>query len=290
MITPSERTRPLAASEKHLRVMTCNVRTAGVVDRFDGEHGWEHRRAALLSMIRSFDPDVLGLQEVMPGQEADLRAALPGHGFHARERWADAPDEAREAKLIAWRSGRFEAAERGTFELSQTPDAPGGDDWDAKHERWVEWVRLTEIATGREVVVFNTHFDNAGLRARVESARLLRRRIAEIAGDAAVLVTGDFNCPAGASEPFSALVDPDAGPPGLSDAWGTLHPGDTDARTFNGFGRRNDQPGRIDWILHTPAFTAVDARINATRFATNDGASAGYPSDHDPVEAVLRWR
>jgi endonuclease/exonuclease/phosphatase family metal-dependent hydrolase len=192
------------ASPIELRVMTYNARTAGAVGRDDGPHAWPRRRHAFIQAIVDFAPDVLGLQELMPGQRADLDAALPDLGWWARPDDAGLPDEAREAKLIGFRRDRFTLRDAGTFELSPTPDAPatlGRPAWDARHARWVEWVGLYDDHADRTLHVFNTHLDNVGNDARRRSARLLRERIATVAGPGPAILTGDFNCDAGDAPP-----------------------------------------------------------------------------------------
>ncbi len=265
--------------------MTFNVRTAGAVGREDGRHGWAYRRAAVLDIIEAFSPDVVGLQEVMPDQEADLRAGLEGYDGWSRPRQEDWPDEAQEAKWIGYRQDRFARQAAGTFELSATPDAFGGPAWDSKHYRWVEWVHLVDRVTGQPLFVFNTHFDNAGSEARLQSAALLRERVATIADDAPAVVVGDFNCDADDAEPHRVLTAP-AAAAGLRDAWTTYHP-DAPARpTHNGFGLRQEQPGRIDWVLYTRHLRPVSAEVPVVRFTHDDGTT-GYPSDHEPVQVIF---
>src|SRR5205085_8608893 len=54
-----------------LRVMTFNIRynNAG-----DGENAWPHRRALFFKTIETFNPDLLGLQEVKTDQGEQIKA------------------------------------------------------------------------------------------------------------------------------------------------------------------------------------------------------------------------
>lgn len=273
-----------------LRVMTWNIRNSHADD---GPNAWTRRRDLVAAAVTGFSPDVLGLQEVMPDQEAFLRRAWPDHQARASPRTPDDPAEAQEAKLIAWRRDRFDPLACGRFWLSTTPDRPGGHDWDAKHTRWAEWVRLRDRVSGRELVVFNTHFDQVGPKARQESARLLRARVVMLARGEAAVVVGDFNCRAPAAPPFAALTGAEAGSGEglqLRDAWGTLNPGSDRDASFNGFGKAEKEFGRIDWLLHTSHLETVESDIVRSRGPADGGIAAPYPSDHDPVQAVLRWR
>ena len=50
---------------QHIKAMTYNIRLN--VDS-DGINSWVNRKDYFLSQIQFYDPDVLGLQEVTPGQ------------------------------------------------------------------------------------------------------------------------------------------------------------------------------------------------------------------------------
>ncbi len=47
----------------------------------DGINRWSERREQFIGQVRLMRPAILGLQEVVPGQKADLEAALPGYQF-----------------------------------------------------------------------------------------------------------------------------------------------------------------------------------------------------------------
>ena len=55
------------------------------------------------------------------------------------------------------------------------------------------WVVLRERSTGREVLVVNIHLDHKSAEARAEGAKVIRKRIALLAGGRPVILTGDFN-------------------------------------------------------------------------------------------------
>ena len=61
-----------------LRVMTYNIR---LDIESDGINRWSNRRDQFIGQIRLMRPALLGLQEVVPGQKADLERALPGYAF-----------------------------------------------------------------------------------------------------------------------------------------------------------------------------------------------------------------
>jgi endonuclease/exonuclease/phosphatase family metal-dependent hydrolase len=277
----------LVPSPTDLRVMSCNVR---VKTLFDLQNHWGLRKKHLVSRIRAFAPDLLGTQECLASQADYLRDQLDGYEFFGAGR----NDGKRRGEMcgVFYRADRFEKLDGGHFWLSRDPSKPGSKGWGAWFPRMVTWVKLRPRDGGETFYFFNTHFDAFASRARRESARLLRERMASIAGGAPCVVTGDFNADegsdayrtllagtgalrgvgAGVGRIAGTLVDTfRAANPTLVDRDGTRH----------GFWGGRGGP-RIDWIIATPHFQAVAGDID------RDSAYGRYPSDHFPVTAVLR--
>jgi endonuclease/exonuclease/phosphatase family metal-dependent hydrolase len=259
-----------------LRVMSFNIRYGSAKD---GADHWEKRRELLFSTIEAFKPDLLGGQEVEAFQADELRERLKGYGFVGAGR--DDGKLKGEMTPIYFRADRFEKLDEGHFWLSETPEKPGSKGWDTSLPRIASWVKLRDKAAKREFTFLNTHFDHRGKVARLESAKLVRKRLEALAGKAPVVVTGDFNSGEG-SEPYQALVGGDGLK--LTDSYRAVHPTRAkDEGTAHGF-KGGRTGARIDWILHTEHFTPTAATIDHT---SKDGR---YPSDHFAVTAVLRWK
>jgi endonuclease/exonuclease/phosphatase family metal-dependent hydrolase len=261
-----------------LRVMTFNLRVPFVLD---GTNHWGFRKKNVIKTIREYNPDVLGTQEVVADQADFLRRELPEYGFRGVGRG----DGRRQGEFAAvlYRRDKFKELDHGYFWLSDTPDVPGSKSWGAWSTRMCTWVKLQPLDGTAAFAIFNAHLDNMSGRSRENSARLMHERILSIAYNLPVIVTGDFNADAG-SEPYRLLLAGERGgmPQLLFDAFRLANPKvDNDEGTrhdFNG-GRGGD---RIDWILCNTGFTPVSAEINRAR------GMLGYPSDHYPVQAVLR--
>jgi endonuclease/exonuclease/phosphatase family metal-dependent hydrolase len=260
-----------------VRVMTANVRY-GTAN--DGEDRWELRRDLLVEVLRQEQPDLIGTQEMLPFQAAYLQQQLGIYDYVGRSRELDNADG--EQCGIFYRRERFVELERGHFWLSDEPERPGSQAWDAALPRMATWLKLFDRTTQRVLVIINTHFDHRGDDARLRSAQLVRRYAARFAADYPLIVTGDFNCPE-ASPPYAALcqsADGAAAP--AADVYRQVHPDrQPDEGTFHGF-QGGREGGRIDWILASAAWRAESARIVAWH---RDGR---YPSDHYPVVAELR--
>lgn len=264
---------------RDVRVMSFNVRYGTAKD---GPNHWDRRKEFLAETVAAFGPDLLGTQEALPFQRDYLAEKLPGYGVLGVGR--DDGKEKGETAAAFWRTDRFEKADGGHFWLSRTPDAAGSKGWDAALPRMATWVKLVDRrAGGKPVLWVNTHFDHVGADARIESARLLRDRLAVLGTGCSVVVTGDFNAGEG-SEPYRALfgrIGADESP--LVDAYRMAHPKrEPDEGTFHGFEAGADAGDRIDWIGASRDWSVVAAGIDRT-------ARAGRtPSDHFPVTAVLR--
>ena len=265
-----------------IKVMSFNIRYGAAND---GENSWKHRDYLVLEIIQNYGPDLIGYQEALKFQVDFLKQNLKGYGFHGIGR--DKGTEEGEYVPVMWKMDRFELVDSGHFWLSETPEIPGSVSWDSSLTRMLSWVVLRDkkaVGYQKELVFANTHFDHRGNQARLESAKLIRQRAEEIMNDIPIILTGDFNTTEDLA-PYAALCKAEGfnGKP-LVDAFRVIHPEVSDnERSFGAWvGRRDGK--RIDWILHTDDFVTLNAAINYTQDAGR------YPSDHYPVEAIVRLK
>lgn len=256
-----------------LTVATFNVRFGTAPD---GPNHWTRRRAVLDETVAGFGADVVCLQEALPFQLDHVRGLLPGFEFVGVGR-ENGRSDGGEMVPVLWRGDRFELIDAGHFWVSPTPHIPGLRGWDADSIRMTTWAALRLRDHPHAIFrVMNTHLDNHGEVARLEGARLLRRRIAALGRGMPVILAGDFN---------STEADPphaDLRAAGLTDAFRAANP-TPDPRaegTRHDFTGRTDVP-RIDWVMVSPHWRVRGCRIDHT-FRTGV-----YPSDHYPVVAEL---
>jgi endonuclease/exonuclease/phosphatase family metal-dependent hydrolase len=266
------------SSHLSARVMSFNIRYGTAKD---GEDRWENRQGMLLDAIRAYDPDLLGMQEVLAEQADSLKERLAEYGFVGAGR--DDGKRKGEFSPIMFKHSRFDLLASGQWWLSETPEKVGSRGWDAALPRIVTWARLKDRGRGITFLVFNTHWDHQGNTARVESAKLMRRLIDEKRGADPVIVTGDFNSTEDTQQYRTLTAGDDAGVR-LTDAYREVHPDrKSDEASFHAFkGTREGM--RIDWILHSPQWKTSGASIDHTQ---KDGH---YPSDHFPVTAELELK
>ena len=264
----------ISQSTPSLKVMTFNIRYD---NPGDGEHSWEYRKQRVTNILQFYNANVFGLQEALHHQVTYLEKQLPDLKRVGVGR--DDGKEKGEYSPIFYDSDILESVEQGTFWLSKTPDKPSKD-WDAALPRIATWVLLHHLSTGDTIFVCNTHFDHRGEDARLESARLLKNKLPQLAQNHPVVLMGDFNS-SPESDPYKALVK---GRNFLDAKLVSSHTSIGPEPTFSGFKVTPElDSDRIDHIF-------VSGSINVLRHATiTEEQNGNYPSDHFPVYAEISW-
>ena len=264
-------------SNAQLNVMTFNIRLSTLSD---SANAWIYRADKVSSQILFHEADIIGVQEALHSQMIDLQNDLKGFKYVGVGR-ADGKEDG-EYSAIFYNSKKLQLLASKTFWLSETPTVPGSKSWDAAITRIVTWAKFKDIKSKRSFFVFNTHFDHMGTVARRESAKLLLKKINEIAGKNQVIVTGDFNAKPG-DEPIQVLVKADSAMKLIDTKSITKQPHYGPTGTFNAFGPKeiNDEP--IDYIFIKNGFKVSK---HSTLSQTWNGL---FSSDHFPVFATLHF-
>jgi endonuclease/exonuclease/phosphatase family metal-dependent hydrolase len=259
---------------EQVRAMSFNIRLDLASD---GDNRWERRRDFFVGQIALMRPDILGLQEVLPGQRDDLRRALPDYVILGVPR--DDGKTRGEYSNLAVRRDRFRVESSGTFWLSPTPDRPSKG-WDAALPRIATWAHLIDRKNGRRVLAVNSHFDHIGPIARLESARQVKRWLVKSRRPGeALLMTGDLNSEP-STAPIAALT---TGTPTLRDSRvvSQAAPLGPDG-SFNEFQALPAKSPRIDYIM-----VSDDWRVRRHATLAWHGDGGRVASDHFAVVADL---
>ena len=259
-----------------MKLVTWNIR-----NRNDGDAragcGWDAVRFPLVrSLIMILAPDILAVQEALAPQMEDLRAALPDYQSIGIGR--DDGQEKGEFAALFVRRARYEVRDWRTRWLSQTPAVPSIG-WDADLPRIATSARLFDRELRREFEVWNTHFDHKGARARLQSARYLRRELAQLSVPA--LLCGDFNAAPGEA-PILELLQGET----LRDARALSQSAPSgELATFCGFDREplTGISHRIDYVFATTGW-----QIESYDVPKFPAPAFPPPSDHRPVAVVAR--
>ena len=238
---------------------------------------WSQRRERIRELIRFHEYDLLGMQEVRP-EQVDFFRTMEEYDLLGTGR--EGPGQG-EHMTILYRKDRFQLLDSATFWLSETPDTVSLG-WDAACNRICTWAKFRDRNSGREFFFFNTHLDHMGPTAQLEGARLLMRKIAEIAGKDSlpVLCTGDFNSRP-ESQPIAVMTQALQSAKSVSQT-----PPYGVGATFRGLevGPAFDtlNVGEIDYLF-------VNDRVEVLKFGVlSDSDGHFYPSDHLPLWARVR--
>ncbi len=252
-----------AASEHNIKAMTFNVKISG-----EGLHSNDIRLPRTVKMIKKHSADSIGVQEADKWWTDSLEKALPEYARVGSYR--DDGISLGESCSIFYLKDKYDLIESDTFWLSETPDTPSKG-WDGGCSRVVTYAILRCKDDGFVYAHFNTHFDHAGTVAKQESVPLLTSRIAEIAPDIPVVLTGDFNTIEG-SEIYNNLLYC-----GLRNTKYMAEKYD-DCATYHDYNPFVFNTKPIDYIFVNGYCSSVKSSI-----VDSSMPDLVYPSDHFPI-------
>ncbi|MFZ9387363.1 MAG: endonuclease/exonuclease/phosphatase family protein [Chitinophagaceae bacterium] len=259
------------SAQEDIRVMSFNIR---LDVESDGENRWELRKGKVAGLMNYHEADFIGGQEVLQHQLNYLLNNLENYASIGVGR--DDGREEGEYSCIFYKKEKFTLLQSSTFWLSPWPDSVSFG-WGAACRRICTYGLFRSNKTGQQFWVFNTHLDHISANARLESARLIVRRIGELnTGGLPVVLTGDFNSRP-EDEPCRYILQY------LRNARTVSEMVYGEADTWNGFKFSSRPEGCIDYV-----FISANPEIRVRKFATiTDSYALKYPSDHFPVMATI---
>ncbi|MFP4431469.1 MAG: endonuclease/exonuclease/phosphatase family protein [Spirochaetaceae bacterium] len=258
-------------SDKAVVVVSVNIRFDAPED---GRFRWECRLPHLAAALLETEADVIGTQEGWHRQILDMLGMLPEYRLVDEHRnW----DETKMYPCLFVRSGSIDVEWSRDIWLSRHPRRPGSRSFGSVFPRIMTLCRGTHTATNKKLLIGCLHLDNLSDRTRRKQAGVVVRELRKAgACEGPTLLLGDFNeAPSKGVHRLVIRKTP------LVDPWQALEL--PEEPTFHGYGGATEpQRKRIDWILSSPEFEAVEGRrIDPPR-------RGDYLSDHHPV--LLRFR
>jgi endonuclease/exonuclease/phosphatase family metal-dependent hydrolase len=262
------------AQSENIKVMTYNIRCGYCEDSSDVNH-WSKRKFLVAYIIKSHNPDLIGLQEAEQFQIKDLIKMLDDYDFYGVGR--DDGKEKGESAAILYKKNRFIPEEQKTLWLSETPELVSKG-WDAALNRTVTILKLKDLKSSEEFYFLNTHFDHIGEKARTESSGLIINKIKKFTNNFPVILTGDFNYTS-KSDGYKIITEAlsDASIISKTESFGSNI-------SFNGFGKQIEPNYKIDFIFVNDNVEVLNHIIDTTTY------NGLYPSDHYPVISEVKLK
>lgn len=260
-------------AQKPMNIITYNIRYNTPSDK---ENAWPNRREDVIKLLKLHKADIFSVQEALYDQIMDLKDGMSGFNYVGVGR--DDGNINGEFSAIYYNSNRFTIIENGTFWLSKTPQIPSKS-WDAALNRICTWARFREKETQKTFYIFNTHFDHKGVKARKESAKLILKKIGEIAKrNEPVILTGDFNMTP-SEKPLVLIRQKMKDSRQISESVPQGSVG-----TFNDFDFASKLENRIDYIF-------VNKLVGVEKYCVIiDSRDSHYPSDHLPILTEIQLK
>lgn len=261
---------PFFGIAQNFGVMTYNIKYDNVNDTINN---WNFRKVAMVDLLKHYQAEVIGMQEVLHRQLTYLDSSLTGYSYIGVGR--DDGKQKGEYSPIFYENSKLKVLKSNTFWLSETSEKISVG-WDASMERICTFGLFEEKSTGKKLYVFNTHFDHRGKLAREKSAELIFEKINLInVENVPVVLMGDLN------------LTPDTVP--IQFLKSKLSDGQAISKksfygptgTFSGFDQNRTLDNRIDYIFvknfKVKSYIHIDDRLENNK----------HISDHLPVLATL---
>ena len=237
---------------------------------------WDEYRGTLVNnLIRQYDFDIIGMQEVRRSFLEDITLRDRIYAFTGKG--GSDGIAAGEHAPIVYKKDRLKLLNSGTFWLSDTPDVPSVG-WDARWVRTCSWGRFMDKISGLEFYIFSAHVEAVDI-ASIESSKLLLSKIKSIAGNnTPAFLVGDFNSRS-LGESISILLNDGL----LKDSYDLSETEKVGSEgTYNDF-LTKPSTTRIDYIFVTEGIRVKEYKV------LNDRPGGQFPSDHDPVLIVAEF-
>lgn len=284
---------------QELFVGSYNIRYKNQWDAKAG-NSWEQRCPRVCGIINFEQPDIFGAQEVLYPQLNDMLTQLDGYDYIGVGR--DDGKQGGEYAAIFYKKDHVKLLDHGQFWLSEDTTRPNLG-WDAACIRICTWGHFVNQKTKMKFYFFNLHMDHVGIVARRESAKLAVDKIKEIAKDAPVILTGDFNVDQH-NEIYGIFTSSGI----LTDSYVVAKQRFAENGTFNDYNSDVVTDSRIDHIFVSPKFQVNHYAIMTNAYWTEKKiaedsrkaddapqeidfrpADRRLPSDHYPVFAKLNF-
>jgi endonuclease/exonuclease/phosphatase family metal-dependent hydrolase len=181
----------LGRRDDAVRVMSYNMLFNIKEDKLPLKHRWPERKHRLLEYIEYASPDVICSQELYRDQMIDLMKEI---GFEYAFHGVGQADGKRVGEMngIFYRKDRFNKIQDEVLFMSTDSDRVSTQPLSNK-DRTLTMVILRDHRTGKDVAVFDVHFDFGLSDSRVSQAHFIADYVEPLTKKVPVVMCGDFN-------------------------------------------------------------------------------------------------
>ena len=222
------------------------------------------RTDRVISMMKSYTPDTIGIQEATTDWMNLLKSKLSGtYAFVGLGRDGGSNGE---HSAIMYNKHIFNLVESGTKWLSNTPDVVSKFS-ESSYRRIFTYALLERKADGEKILVVNTHIEYTNDAIRIKQLGVLHKFLASYS-QYPTIITGDFN-----TEPTSSTYSYMLSQGYVDSA--KVASTSKQANTFTNFGADNRI---LDYVF------ASNGDFNIKHYQVcNEKINGNFPSDHHPV-------
>lgn len=173
------------------RFATYNIRYGNAKDT--GDKAWVNRKTYVMKIMRDYDFDIAGLQEVTGNntypQLQNMQAEMTEYNFIPYERSGTGNYE---YNAVMYKKSRYECLDHGCFWISSTPETPSYV-WDGTFQRIVVWSKMKDKSTNEIFYFCATHTNGPANNVGRRGAKVITDRLKKIVGNYPMVLVGDFN-------------------------------------------------------------------------------------------------
>ena len=245
----------------------------------------KERSALAISLIDYHDFDILATQDNLHWQTKEVLKLGKYKTVGVNIEGNPPTDNTIPTNNIFFKADKYTLLEKGSFWLSETPNEKSNT-WENNVPLNCNWAKFKDNKSNKEFFVFNTSFCNP-LRTRILGAKLLSKKVKEIAKDSSFIVSGSFYIREREHDTINAL-SPKFMHDTMKIAKKTYGPKGTFINLnynepINNSKNYMDPNMKFDYIL-----VSKDVRVSKSAHLT-DNINNAYASKHLPVEAYIEF-
>lgn len=263
------------------KVITLNLRKDS---RLDFKNRWQYRRSLVADFIRNSGACIIGVQELLPSMKEDMSQALKDYTLFGDGRSKTRCDEHSD---IIVKNADVEVDFSRTIWLSKHPNKLGSRAFLAVFPRICTMCEVTFRDSGRQIRVFNAHFDHISKWARILSVKIIWEYIDKFQAiePMPTVLMGDFNVTP--NNPLIQRIRQNKHTyrrVHLVDAYEFCNANGIPVNTYHGFRGRVEGHRQLDYIFVSEDLQIVNTYVDRTEYGGK------YLSDHYPIVATLAFK